>query len=180
MARVRSLVALIGVGIALVTTLGCRKSVAPACRQVCACSPCTGADLDTCVEKAEAAQASAEKSSCGDEFEAFVGCFEDTASCGDGNLVMTHRCTRVEETLKVCADAGNPFASVCDEALAKVGTCTGVPPQPQTSPCTGVTACTLACVLAAECDVLLGFRFDQDFADCTNACTGTMSPPKPP
>lgn len=157
---------------------GCRKSMAPVCRQICTCSPCTGADLDACVEKVEAAQENAEDQGCARQFDDVVGCFETTASCGDGAAASTERCTRVEDAFRVCADAGSPFSTVCEQATRKLSGCAGSPMK-TISDCAPRDACLAQCTLMVDCDVILGKKPDSSFNDCTSACFGAIEPPSP-
>jgi hypothetical protein len=156
---------------------GCQKSMAPVCRQICECSPCTGADFDACVEKAEAAQDQATDRGCVPQFEDFIGCFETTVTCEQGPA-STSRCTRVGEALRACAGRGNPFATVCEEAAQRISECIQGTVKPS-STCSPQEACQGACVVAADCDVILGKKSDPAFSDCTIACLGAVSPPPP-
>src|ERR1700733_12518380 len=87
---------------------GCRKSMAPPCRDLCACSHCTDNDFDACVTRSEAAQATAEKKGCVDAFDTFVDCFEANVSCRDGQGAGTDQCVRAEASLLLCAGHGSP------------------------------------------------------------------------
>jgi hypothetical protein len=161
---------------------GCRKSMAPGCRIVCTCSPCTDNDLDSCLDKAEKAQDDAVAKGCTEAFDTFVGCFEDNARCkGTSIISIDDHCTRAASNLRLCADAGNPFASVCEEAQNKLVMCIPGQMAGPTGDCTGQAACTSECVLAAPCETLTGQKFDQTFNDCMNACSGVINggPPVP-
>lgn len=159
---------------------GCRKSMAPGCRLVCTCSPCTDNDLDTCLEEAEKAQDDAIEKGCAELFDTFVGCFEDNARCDGTSVASIDDCSRAARNLRACAGAGNPFSSVCEEAQNKLASCTpGQMPSP-VSNCSGPSACSSECVIAAPCEALTGQKFDQTFNDCINRCTGVVNDGPPP
>ncbi|MFT3776049.1 MAG: hypothetical protein QM820_62695 [Minicystis sp.] len=155
---------------------GCKSSVVPACREICNCSPCTTSDLDACVDKAQKAQESAYAQQCTEVFDTFVDCFETHVTCSQGTAVLGEGCSRAERNLATCADAGSPFATVCDEAAAKVLECLPKT-MPGTQPaCTGATACQSRCIVQASCEVISGMQFDQTFNDCINQCSGIPTP----
>lgn len=154
---------------------GCRKSMAPGCRILCTCSPCTDDDLDGCLDKAEKAQDEAIAKGCGEVFDTFVSCFEDTARCKGTSSATTDACSRAERNLRTCADAGSPFADVCAEAQAKIANCTPNQMPVPSKDCSGQTECTSVCVLAAPCAALTGQVFDQTFNNCVNACNGLVN-----
>jgi len=165
--------------VALVTA-GCRKSVAPACRQLCACSPCTDHDLDGCVDKASTSQESAEDKGCTEVFDTFVDCFERHVTCDTSADTLTTSCGRAATNLTTCTDAGSPFATICEDAADRTRACVPNFKPSIMQACNGLLACQSACVLAAPCDVIAGATFDQTFNDCINACSGVVSPPPEP
>ncbi|APR81455.1 Hypothetical protein A7982_06804 [Minicystis rosea] len=172
----RAFPALVFLALAL-APMACRKSMAPACRQVCACVPCTDNDLDACIEKAETAQDHADSVSCTEPFEALVDCFERRVSCSQGTASASNDCSRATKALASCADAGNPFSTVCEESTAKISTCTGKPSQGNGGACTGQNACQAACIVEAPCEAIDGTMFVQTFNDCVNRCAGVTTPP---
>jgi hypothetical protein len=162
-------------------SLGCRRSMAPLCRQMCTCSPCTQDDFDACVTDAEAAQASAEKSECAAPFDTLVSCLEDNVSCRktDGLGFGTDKCNRADRAMVLCDGSVSPFGSLCEEAIIKTEACTGVlstQPKNFAIPCVGVGECVAKCELAQPCEVLDGTAPKKPLLDCVNACqSGTGS-----
>jgi hypothetical protein len=153
--------------------------MAPACRVICTCSPCSDADFDACLDQAEKAQDHAADAECTPVFDTFVDCFEAKATCHGPTASPIDGCTRAESKLRTCADAGNPFASVCEDAEVKTAACVpGKVPQP-VSTCPEQAACSAACIVAASCDAISGAVFDKTFSDCLNGCAG-ITPGGPP
>lgn len=165
---------------------GCQRSMAPLCRQLCACSPCSQVDFDACVTKAETAQQSAEKSGCADPFDTLVSCLEDKVSCGkNGAGPGTDQCVRADRAMVVCDGSVSPFGSVCDESSVKIEACTGTvaPPQPQLPPqipCAGFRACAAKCTLAQPCEVLSGTTSKDPLIACVATCQMVMGGGPPP
>jgi hypothetical protein len=171
---------LAGLALPAAAALGCRTSLAPACRDMCLCSPCTDNDFDTCVTSGEAAQAAAEKQGCLDAFDTYLGCFEDNASC---HTPASDPCIRAEIALLACSGRGSPFTSTCDQAQVKADQCNGSVTTPAAVVCEGLVACTAQCTLNASCDAILGMVPDPALTTCTNACeadAGISLPPSPP
>jgi len=154
---------------------GCRKSVVPACRTLCTCTPCTNNDLDACVEQARAEQRSAAAKGCAEAFDTFVDCFEDTFSCKNGGAI---KCGHAQAALQTCSGSGNPFADVCQRSADHVNACVPGANQPPTEPCVGINACQAACIAAASCDELVGKDPNGPFNGCIGTCSG-VPPPVP-
>ena len=162
-------------------SIGCRRSMAPICRQLCTCSPCTPDDFDLCVAKADVAQAHAESSDCAAPFDTLVSCLEDNVSCreGTGEGAGTDKCNRADRAMVLCDGSVNPFATPCEEAPIKAQACTSnVPTTPvkPTFPCNGFSLCIAECTLAQPCEVLNGTKSNQPLVDCNNACQTMIGP----
>ena len=164
---------------------GCQRSMAPLCRQMCACSPCSQVDFDACVTKAETAQQSAEKSGCVDPFDTLVSCLEDNVSCGkNGAGPGTDQCVRADRAMVLCDGSVSPFGTTCDEASVKIEACTGTipttPKPPQQSSCAGFSACAAKCTLAQPCEVISGTASKAPLTACVMQCQMLMGGGPPP
>jgi len=163
----------------LLASSGCDHTIRSICDQTCTCTPCTQADLDGCIATGDAARSAAEKQKCGAKMDAFLACMDDTLSCRQGTVAGTDKCGEEEQALIACSGSGNPFLSICQQAAAKSSKCTGGVPQPDPGGvCNGQNECQSKCVLAADCDAIIGITFDQAFQDCLSACFNIMGNPK--
>jgi hypothetical protein len=168
--------ALLPAALALLAT-GCgNKVITSICRQTCDCSPCTKADMDTCVTLGETAQTKAQTKNCTDEYDKLLTCLDDNLSCQEGAGAGTDKCSTQEQVLNTCAGIGNPFTTPCAEAAQKSAMCNGVSVQPGQTQCPAGSACQSLCILAQPCDVLSGQTFSQEFQDCINQCSNVLPP----
>ncbi|APR81523.1 Hypothetical protein A7982_06872 [Minicystis rosea] len=132
---------------------------------------CTDADLDNCRTDAEAAVEKTETAGCAAEVDAVLVCLDDNLSCQSGTSPGTDKCDKQQSALLKCAGTSNPFANVCEAAALKSAMCAGVPPpNGSDTSCPTVSACQSACVVKADCDVLIGATFSQEFQDCISSC----------
>jgi hypothetical protein len=75
--------ALIGGALCLV---GCGTSPEDVCDSLCDCQGCSDRQYDDCVEAYERAQDQAERYGCGDEYEDYLDCLDDTLECRYGRV----------------------------------------------------------------------------------------------
>lgn len=161
----------LGITLLLLSLAGCDRRIESICQQRCACSPCTDADRDRCRSDAEATVTRIESKSCDTELSAVLTCLDDNLSCQGGTHPGTDKCNEQQDALFKCSGTSNPFATVCEAAALKSSACAGVPPPSGLDPnCPAISACQSECVVAADCDVLIGATFSQEFQDCITAC----------
>lgn len=72
----------------VVTTAGCGSSFEDLCDDACDCEGCSDATYDLCVDYGETYEELAEDYGCEDEFDDYIECLRDTATCiaGDYDL----------------------------------------------------------------------------------------------
>jgi hypothetical protein len=155
----------------LLAPFGCHRSIESICRQSCECQPCTDADLEDCIDRANKAQEAALKKDCDTKLDAYLTCVDDHLSCQNGAGPGTTACVKQEQALIDCTGSGNPFATPCQQAAQKFAMCNNQPAPPGTgSTCPADQACQSLCVVQAPCSVLVTGEFNQQFQDCVNAC----------
>lgn len=81
---------------------GCGTSIEDLCEEYCDCEGCSDAELDECIEEGQHMEEMAEDVGCGDEWDDYVDCISDHATCDNGDWeVEDESC---EEEFESCED----------------------------------------------------------------------------
>lgn len=91
----RLLTAVLALTAALVAT-GCEKKIDAVCAAKC------GSAAQTCTDTGEKAEATAEERGCEGEFESYVSCLDEKATCTNGVLDGTGPCAAEITALDAC------------------------------------------------------------------------------
>jgi hypothetical protein len=78
---------------------GCGASIKSFCEDTCDCEGCSDAALEECIEEGEELAAEAEEQGCGDEWDDFLDCGDDSFECEEGNATFDESC---EDLLDDC------------------------------------------------------------------------------
>jgi hypothetical protein len=138
------------------------NGTASLCRDVCDCEGCSEREEEECIEAADEATDDAEKEGCGEEFDAYVDCLDESFKCDDDNAVFTTDCANEVEDLSDCGGSPPIVGNLCDRAAeicGAVGEGEGE--------CSGAAECASQCIVDQNsCD----FTANQSLAGCIQGC----------
>jgi len=153
----------VGLGTSLVAG-GCSVSPEEICNLKCSCEGCSQAEQDDCIADVTDTVAKAQNLGCSTQYSDWLGCVEQEAECRNGDTFAWDGCEIEEDALSACGGE-NPCTAaakkLCDECSTSCA-------EPDSSGCTGRTACLSTCVLNATCDEII--TSSGPYAECVAAC----------
>lgn len=154
---------LLGLG-ASIAAGGCTVSAEEICNLKCSCEGCSQAEQDDCLSDVNATVTKADELGCSSQYADWLTCVEEEAECRNGDTFAWDGCEIEEDALAACG-GDNPCTSaatkLCDECMTSCS-------EPDSSGCTGRTACLSECVLSATCDEIT--TTSGAYAACIAAC----------
>lgn len=154
---------ILGVGASFLGA-GCSVSADEICNVKCSCEGCSQAEHDDCVADVNETVAKAEDLGCSAQYSDWLGCVEEEAECRNGDTFAWDGCEIEEDALAACGGGNNCTSAakkLCDECMTSCS-------EPDSSGCTGRTACLSGCVLQATCDEIA--TTSGAYSDCIAGC----------